>query len=68
VGTNQINKSNKNKKGDHMIELIIFFDTIIDFMTLQKLKGRDVALSQFNKRLKLTISNEAFACMLAEIL
>jgi len=32
-----------------MTKLIIFFDTIVEFMTSQKLKGKDVALSQFNK-------------------
>jgi len=38
------------KKIDQMFELIIFFDTILEFMILKKLKDRDVAFSQFNKR------------------
>jgi len=32
-----------------MTELIVFFDTIVGFITSQKLKGKDVAFSQFNK-------------------
>jgi len=43
-------KINKNKKGGHMTELIVFSDTIVEFMTSQKLKGRDVAFSQFNNK------------------
>jgi len=34
-------KKNENKRGpmsNHMIELIVFFDTIFEFMTLQNLR------------------------------